>query len=524
MKKRYFNVVIGMAALVLLGIPNMEADAKAAGTIHTGVYADGIDLSGMTTAEAERAIKDYVESLEEEEITFLAAEDNPVTVTAGELGLQWKNKEIVQEAILLGTEGNIVQRYKALADLARENKVYDITFSVDKETVRTLIEERCAEYNVEAVDYSLVREDDGFKVVDGQTGLQVDVDASADKVAEYIENEWDHGPAELALEIIVDEPLGSEQELAKIKDILGTSTTSYSTSGKSRSANVANGCDLINGITLYPGEEFSTYEAIAPFSTENGYYLAGSYLNGQVVESLGGGICQVSTTLYNAVLQAELEVTERHNHSMIVTYVEPSADAAIAESSGKDFRFINNTDTPIYIEGITTPDKQITFNIYGAETRDPERVVTYESVVLSVTNPDTEMIYTDAGQPVGYVSAVQSAHIGYKAQLWKVVTVNGIEESREQINSSSYKMTPRSVTIGVATDNPDVYNQIMAAVATCNIDYVRGVAGALATGGEIPPAPVVPEALPVEQPPQQTPPEQQPPEQQPQPEGELPPI
>lgn len=237
----------------MLGIPNMEADAKAAGTIHTGVYADGIDLSGMTTAEAERAIKDYVESLEEEEITFLAAEDNPVTVTAGELGLQWKNKEIVQEAILLGTEGNIVQRYKALADLARENKVYDITFSVDKETVRTLIEERCAEYNVEAVDYSLVREDDGFKVVDGQTGLQVDVDASADKVAEYIENEWDHGPAELALEIIVDEPLGSEQELAKIKDILGTSTTSYSTSGKSRSANVANGCDLINGITLYPG-------------------------------------------------------------------------------------------------------------------------------------------------------------------------------------------------------------------------------------------------------------------------------
>lgn len=242
------------------------------------------------------------------------------------------------------------------------------------------------------------------------------------------------------------------------------------------------------------------------------------------MESLGGGICQVSTTLYNAVLQAELEVTERHNHSMIVTYVEPSADAAIAESSGKDFRFINNTDTPIYIEGITTPDKQITFNIYGAETRDPERVVTYESVVLSVTNPDTEMIYTDAGQPVGYVSAVQSAHIGYKAQLWKVVTVNGIEESREQINSSSYKMTPRSVTIGVATDNPDVYNQIMAAVATRNIDYVRGVAGALATGGEIPPAPVVPEAPPVEQPPQQTPPEQQPPEQQPQPEGELPPI
>lgn len=520
MKKRYFNLISAAAVILAFYLTGITADAKTADVIQTGVYADHIDLSGMTTKEAEDAIEDYVETLDEVEITFLVSEGNEVTATAGELGLSWGNREIVEEAVMLGTEGNIVQRYKALADLARENKVYDIEFMVDKDVVTALIEERCAEYNVEAVDYSLVRDGDGFRVVTGQAGLKVDAEASADKVTQFMESEWNHEPAQVEMEVVVDEPLGSEEELAKVKDILGTSTTSYSTSGSSRSANVANGCNLINGATIYPGEEFSAYEAISPFSTENGYFLAGSYLNGQVVESLGGGICQVSTTLYNAVLQAELEVTERHNHSMIVTYVEPSADAAIAESSGKDFRFINNTDYPIYIEGYTTPEKQITFNIYGVEERDPNRVVTYESVILSVTNPDTELIYTDAGRPVGYVSAVQSAHIGYKAQLWKVVTVNGVEESREQINSSSYKMTPRSVTIGVATDNPDIYNQIMAAVATSNIDYVRGVAGALATGGEIPPAPVVPvPETPVEQPQ----PEQQP-EQQPQPEGEIPPI
>lgn len=532
MKKRCLNFAVVVAVLLLFNITGVTADAKTADVIKTGVYADSIDLSGMTTKEAEDAIEDYVEALDEVELTFLVTEGNEVTFTAGELGLEWENREIVQEAVMLGTEGNIVQRYKALADLARENKVYNIEITVDKDTVKALIEERCAEYNVEAVDYSLVREGESFRVVAGQTGLKVDAETSADKVTEYVKNEWDRGPAQIALEIVVDEPLGSEEELSQIKDVLGTCTTSYSTSGSSRSANVANGCNLINGTMVYPGEEFSAYEAIAPFSTENGYYLAGSYLNGQVVESLGGGICQVSTTLYNAVLQAELEVTERHNHSMIVTYVEPSADAAIAESSGKDFRFINNTEYPIYIEGYTTPDKQITFNIYGVETRDPGRVVTYESEILSVTNPNTEMIYTDAARPVGYVSAVQSAHIGYKAQLWKVVTVNGVEESREQINSSSYKMTPRSVTIGVATDNPDVYNQIMAAVATSNIDYVRGVAGALATGGEVPAAPVVPEA-PVEQPqpeqpqpqPEQPQPQPEPqPEPQPQPEGEVPPI
>ena len=236
---------------------------------------------------------------------------------------------------------------------------------------------------------------------------------------------------------------------------------------------------MINGTTVYPGEEFSTYETVSPFSTENGYYMAGSYLNGQVVDSLGGGICQVSTTLYNAVLLAELEVTERHNHSMIVTYVDPSADAAIAESSGKDFKFVNNTDAPIYIEGYTTDDKQIFFTIYGMETRDSSRQVSYESEVTSRTYPDTEVIYTDPAAPIGSIS-VQSAHVGYKANLWKVVTENGQEISREMVNSSSYKMVPRYATVGVATADPNAYNQIMEAVATNNIDHVKGVAAALA--------------------------------------------
>lgn len=487
MKKRCLNFAVVVAVLLLFNITGVTADAKTADVIKTGVYADSIDLSGMTTKEAEDAIEDYVEALDEVELTFLVTEGNEVTFTAGELGLEWENREIVQEAVMLGTEGNIVQRYKALADLARENKVYNIEITVDKDTVKALIEERCAEYNVEAVDYSLVREGESFRVVAGQTGLKVDAETSADKVTEYVKNEWDRGPAQIALEIVVDEPLGSEEELSQIKDVLGTCTTSYSTSGSSRSANVANGCNLINGTMVYPDEEFSAYEAIAPFSTENGYYLAGSYLNGQVVESLGGGICQVSTTLYNAVLQAELEVTERHNHSMIVTYVDPSADAAIAESSGKDFRFVNNTEAPIYIEGYTTDDKQICFTIYGMETRDSGHQVRYESEVVSKTYPDSEVIYVNESLPVGSVS-VQSAHIGYKANLWKIVTENGEEVSREMVNSSSYQVAPRTATVGVATGDPNAYNEIMAAIATNNIDHVKNVAAALAAAAAPPPA------------------------------------
>ena len=202
--------------------------------------------------------------------------------------------------------------------------------------------------------------------------------------------------------------------------------------------------------------------------------MAGSYLNGRVVDSLGGGICQVSTTLYNAVLLAELDVTERHNHSMIVNYVDPSADAAIAESSGKDFKFVNNLDYPVYIEGYTE-NKRITFTIYGRETRSADREVRYESEVLEVNRPPADIINADASKPIGYAVVTDSAHIGYKARLWKVVQEGGQEVSRTQVNSSSYKMVPRSAVVGTATEDPAAYEEIMAAIGTGNLDHVRNV-------------------------------------------------
>ena len=216
-------------------------------------------------------------------------------------------------------------------------------------------------------------------------------------------------------------------------------------------------------------------ETTTPFNAENGYMKGGAYVNGLVVESFGGGICQVSTTLYNAVLLAELEVTERSNHSMTVTYVPVAADAAITSSGGKDFCFTNNTDYPIYIEGITTPNKQVTFNIYGVETRPANRRIEYTSEILETILPTTENIIQDAKLPLGYTK-VQSPYLGYKSQLVKIVYENGVEAGREVVNRSNYKMVPRTVTVGIATDNIDAFNQMQAAIATGSIDQVCAVA------------------------------------------------
>lgn len=469
MRRGIFSVLL-LAMTFMWGV---TVQAEGEDTVKTGVYVETVDLSGKTRTEAKAAIEAYVEELKQAEITLLAADNNEVVTTAGELGMVWKNTDVVTEALEIGTHGNIIERYTMLKDLEHENLVMPLELSFDEQAISTLLTEKAAKYDREAVNTSLKRVNDEFQVIEGQTGYMLDVETSVDLVNNYLTQEWDRQPCSISLEIAVDEPKGSAEELKAVQDVLGTSTTSYTSSNSSRSANVQNGSDLINGITLYPGEEFSTYETVAPFTEANGYHMAGSYINGKVVDSLGGGICQVSTTLYNAVLNSELDVTERHNHSMIVTYVDPSADAAIAESSGKDFRFVNNTDYPIYIESFTK-DKKITINIYGKESRDAARKVRYESEILEVINPSTDQIYADAGQPVGYV-VVESAHIGYKAKLWKIVTENGVEVSREQVNSSSYKMTPRSATIGTATADPQAHAEVMAAIGTSNIDHVRNV-------------------------------------------------
>ena len=444
---KYRKGFYGILLLTLTMLFGMTAQAKTDDTIKTGIYAGDVELSGMTAQEATAVIEEHIESLKDVEITLLAANDHDVTTTAGDLGVTWKNPELVQEALELGTHGNVIERYKILMDLQHENYVYPIELDFDLQAINDLLT-RCTKYDQEAINVSLKRDGGKFTVVEGQTGYVLDVEKSIDAVYDYLTEEWNHEACSIPLEIVVDEPKGSAEELAQVTDVLGSFTTSYKTSGSSRSANVA-----------------------------NGYYMAGSYVSGKVVDSLGGGICQVSTTLYNAVLLAELEVTERYNHSMIVGYVDPSADAAIAESSGKDFKFVNNTDAPIYIEGYTH-DKQITFNIYGKETRAAGHSVRYESEVLETITPPADQIYADAGQPIGYI-VTESAHIGYKARLWKITMENGVEVSREQVNSSTYKMVPRSATVGTATSDPQAYEEIMAAISTANIDHVKNVAAAL---------------------------------------------
>ena len=444
-------------------------------TIASGVHVEGVDLSGMSLEEASAALQNKVNEMASTAITLNMGE-NVITTSLADMGYSCTNLDIVNRLTGIGKSGNIVERYKLQKDLENNNVDYPLEFTVDEEKVRTFVS-GCNAYNTDPVEGQLLIGSDGYPYVEGGTdGITLKEEESTQAVTSAIEN-WTGGEISVDLAVDVSRPDVSRDTLSLVKDVLGQATTDYSASSAARAINVQNGCALINGTLLWPGDEFSVTRAVTPFSAENGYEPAPTYEENRTVDSYGGGICQVSTTLYNAALKAEMDITARSNHTMMVGYVEPSKDAAIAEGS-MDMCFVNNTDAPIYIEGYCSGG-QITFVIFGHETRPENRTLQFTSKVLATMQPEGFSLYPDATQPVGYVLQTQSPHTGYQAELWKEIYVDGVLTDEYQINSSYYQAVGTIYSIGVASADPSISQAMYAAIGSNNLEAVQQI---IATG------------------------------------------
>ena len=409
-----------------------------------GVSVDGQSLAGMTAEEARDAVKAYVGSQGQHKVT-LSVEGRDVETTAGELGYHWANEQVVDEAAAEYAGGSLIRQYMAKKDLAESPVDLPLEVGVASSSVAQFVNTQCQDMGTAPQNASIARENGAFVITESIPGKTVDAEATGEALNQALAQGLDEAVRVEAV-IMETEPEITTEDLASIQDVLGTATTSFSSSGAARSTNVSVGASKINGRVLMPGEVLSGYECLQPFTSANGYKGAASYANGQVVDSIGGGVCQVSTTLYNAALQAELEIVERQNHSMIVTYVEPSMDAAIA-GTVKDLKIRNNYSTPIYVEGYTE-NKQITFTIYGKETRPANRKVEYVSETLGRTSPGDPQLIVDPTLAPGARVRVQSSHTGLRSRLWKVVAVDGVEQERTLLNEDTYNASKAIYRVG----------------------------------------------------------------------------
>lgn len=412
--------------------------------IPQGLSVGDRSLEGLTADEALETVSLYVDELLARPVTLEAGE-NRVSATAGELGVTWSNEEEVTEEVGRYENSNLLMRYMIREDLKREPVSVPIVTEVSAESVGQFVSRHFEGVGQEAQDASIVREDGEFQITPEATGYVVDVEQTCRILREALGQGLEENIQVTAV-LKESEPAVTAADLETIQDVLGTFTTDFSSSGAARSTNLTVGAAKINGHVLMPGETLSGYECLHPFTEDNGYRAAASYENGQVVDSIGGGVCQISTTLYNASLLAELEITQRQNHSMTVAYVKPSQDAAIA-GTYKDIKVTNPYDTPIYIEGYTS-GKTITFTIYGQETRPENRTIRFESETLQTISPGAPKEVVNNSLPPGTRQQVQSAHTGLKSRLWKIVSVDGVEQERTIVSSDTYNASPAIVQVG----------------------------------------------------------------------------
>lgn len=222
-------------------------------------------------------------------------------------------------------------------------------------------------------------------------------------------------------------------------------TTYYSTANVSRSGNIARAAELLDGLVIGSGEIFSCSTAIGPITEENGYLPAGTYVQGRVEDGIGGGVCQISTTLYNAALLAKLTIVERAPHSMAVSYVDPARDAAIA-GDYKDLKLRNDYEYPVVIAA-KAQGGALTISVHTSE-EDIGNEVELISTVVETIEPGESVVTIDESLPADYYEVTQKAHTGYIAELYRVTRRDGVELVREKINTSEYAATPEYVTVG----------------------------------------------------------------------------
>lgn len=226
--------------------------------------------------------------------------------------------------------------------------------------------------------------------------------------------------------------------------LLSTFTTRYDASNINRSKNLEIATNKINGTVLMPGEEFSFNKVVGKRTIEEGYKDAKIYQDGQVVDGLAGGICQISSTLYNAVVKANLEIVERRNHSFTTSYVPAGKDATVVYGV-IDFKFKNTRTYPIKIEG-SVNSGIAQFDIHGIAEQIEYTVDLVPVVTSSI--PYTTQTIPDASLAPGQQVVVQAGHSGCKVTTYRETKIGDKLVSKEVVSTDTYQPMKTIVRVG----------------------------------------------------------------------------
>lgn len=471
-----------------------------------GIFIEDIEVSDLTKEEAQKMFEELISKKMENEIVFKYKElETPITYEALEVKFDIENA--IEQAYNIGKDENLFENnFNILKTWINGEKV-KLDHSIDEDVIRQVSENINNTSEDAVVEPSYYIEDNNIIITAGKNGIKVDEDMLKQEVdknisinsdnsvvievpvvssehgkidlekihseiykevkdAYYVQNPFTIYPEvngvdfdmenaktiiaenkeEYTIPLIITKAQKTTQDIGTeaFPDLLATFSTKYNAGDRDRTTNLILAAQKINGTVLLPSEEFSYNKTVGERTIEAGYKMAATFSNGKVVDGLGGGICQISSTLYDAVVMANLQITKRRNHQFITSYLPGGKDATVVWGS-QDFKFINSRKYPVRIT-MSVSGGTATAQVWGLK-EEVEYDITIESQKTATIAYTTQYI-NDPSLPEGTQVVKQNGSNGSKYEAYKVMRLNGVVVSRTLLSKDTYNAKQKIVRIG----------------------------------------------------------------------------
>ena len=449
MKKIFrFKMFIGLIIAIIFTTPIVTFGMNSVGKIYKAlpqnVMVNDFSIGGKDIQEVQGILNGIEREMMDKKIILVFEDEDKVYQHEYELnmlGYGTNKLDILNELKnIVENEGTLLEKIKAYHEINRLGKAYRVEYTKDEARFMEALtyfdqielgQPQNAQYRYENGKVVIVGGEEGYKFDKEKLFSTINPSIIGKEIR-----------VEMLLKEVPPEISKHQLEQGGVKQRVSVFSTTFDPSNWTRTNNLKKAVNTIDGTVLAPGQVFSFNQIVGKRTIENGYQEAGIYVNGQVKTGLGGGICQVSTTLYNAALLFDLEILERHHHSLTVPYVPLSRDAAVSWRS-KDLKFINNTPYNIFIHS-EVRGNQIVFELFSTENYKEIKLISQRISIVSA--PSKEI--ADDTMLMGERKVVDSGHIGYQSKLIKEVYIDGRIVETKTMNVDKYLAAPKMTKVG----------------------------------------------------------------------------
>lgn len=452
------NIIIpaGIIVTLLLAVTVWGMSLLASSKIYKGIFIENLNISGLSASQAQILLNSHLKALYGNGFITVKYGEQAWNIGMEDISFRFSTDDTLKMAYEMGRTGNVFRRIYSILDLSIKEINLTVSPVFDRNRLQAILESIKGETDKSIKDASVLYKNSKVVINKETWGHSLNVEGSI----KAIENEIAlRNFKNINLEVEDIRPTVVFDDIKDMNEVLASATTTFNAQDINRTANIKLACERINGTILKPGDVFSMNKALGPRTIENGYKDAKVIYLNEFIDGPGGGVCQVTTTLYVSILKVRTKVVERMHHSLPLGYVQPGQDATIAENY-IDFKFKNTKDYPIALSAEAI-GSNLNIRILGKKDAE-EYTVKLRSTVVEEYIPEAEEVLIDNSMSDYEKRITREAKKGMRVLVYReVYNKNGQMIEKEKISDDEYKPVRGQVKV-----NQNYYNTYYNRVQT----------------------------------------------------------